>query len=91
MVDVLESVESLETGGISVFPNPAQTLVTIELKTPETFSLLLFDVKGKVVLEQTLSSKNNVLTLSELAAGNYIIQLQQAATGKVFSGKLMKK
>lgn len=84
-------IEELSEAGVRLFPNPAQQAVTIELKNQEIFRLRLFDAQGKMALEEMLSSKTNVLSLRELPSGNYLIELQQRAAGKTFSGKLLKE
>lgn len=84
-------IQSIAEAGISLFPNPAQHVVTIELKNQEVFRLRLFDAKGKMVMEQLLTAQSNTISLREISAGNYVVELQQAATGKTFSGKLLKE
>lgn len=84
-------IPALADAGIHIFPNPAQHVVTVELSNQETFHLRLFDAKGKMVKEQILSSQSNAVSLRELPSGNYVVELQQTATGKSYSGKLLKE
>jgi|GEM_PF-1389538 len=82
---------TIEEAGVRIFPNPAQHIVTIELSNQEAFRFRLFDAKGKMVKEEMLSSKTNAISMGELPSGNYVVELQQAATGKSYSGKLLKE
>ncbi len=82
---------SIAEAGINLFPNPAQNIVTIELKNAEPFRFRLFDAKGKMVMEEMLTSKINAISLRDLPSGNYLVELKQAATGKTFSAKLLKE
>lgn len=90
-VDMIGSIGSLAEAGIQIYPNPAYDVVTVELKTQEAFNFRLYDVAGKLVSTEMLSSKNTAISLRELPSGNYIIELQQTSTGNMFSGKLRKK
>ena len=66
-----------------VYPNPANDILNITLLNPG--KLVLFDVQGKVVLEQGLEI-NNRLDISEIPAGLYIYEIETIngmAIGKV--------
>ena len=67
--------------GINVYPNPCTSLVKIDLKTkPEQASgLQLQDVTGKVVYSVTSGETGQVLDLSGLPAGVYLLQVNTGA------------
>jgi hypothetical protein len=90
-VNLVNAISDLAEAGIRLFPNPAQNVITVELKNQEAFALKVFDAKGKLVMKGMLSSKSNVVFLRELPGGNYFVQLQRVTTGKVFAGKLQKQ
>jgi Leucine-rich repeat (LRR) protein len=58
----------------SIYPNPTSNNFTIELNTANKQTLQIFDVNGKVVLNQTLNGKTNV-DCSTLSEGVYNISL----------------
>ena len=59
-----------------VYPNPTSDFVTIELETENT-DLQIFDLNGKLVRQEMLSSSSqNTIDLSELKPGTYIITLK---------------
>lgn len=69
--------------GLNVFPNPTVETLTIQLDNSETLftELTIFDSYGKKVRSQKLNSNEVVnlqLNVSELARGNYFIQLSNS-------------
>lgn len=84
-------ISGFAEAGISISPNPAQDVITVKFMQSEAFRFTLFDSKGKMAMEQTLSSSGSVVSLRELPSGNYLMQMRQLSTGKVFSGKLLKE
>ena len=63
---------------ISIFPNPANDFVTIDIlnqNDDEDVEIRLFDTKGKLVYSRKVSSKNNKVTfdVSKLAEGVYTV------------------
>lgn len=80
---VLTSIESFEeiNSELSVYPNPSNGLININIDSPskEAMSLFIHDLQGKVVYENRLieSNKyNNTLNLNHLDKGIYFIQLR---------------
>jgi thiol-disulfide isomerase/thioredoxin len=88
LVDNL-SVSSEELNNkITVYPNPAKDVVTIELasKTNDGARLTITNIQGKVVYNESLNKLNNILStqvdISSFESGLYIITLD---TGKAIS------
>ncbi len=72
---------------ISVYPNPATDYVVFNLgETKNQFTLELFDIQGRVVMNQKV---NNCTTVSveKLQRGLYFYRIKDS--GKIFNGKLM--
>ncbi len=68
--------------GISVYPNPATDNIQVKLDFAKSYSnvtLRLLDQLGRVVNQRTLSQSVNqhteIIRVSELAAGNYMLQV----------------
>ncbi len=73
-----------------VYPNPASNQLTIsngQLANGEVVIVTVFDVLGKVQLEQKITA--NTFDISTLAAGIYMLQVQQGDT--VFYGRFVKE
>lgn len=63
----------------NVFPNPTTTgFVNITTKSNTAIEVLVFDIVGKQVISTTID--NNVLNLSNLNTGIYILKLDQNTT-----------
>ncbi|WP_397364132.1 T9SS type A sorting domain-containing protein [Olleya sp. R77988] len=73
------SNEDFASSTFSIFPNPTNTgYITIKTTSKEAINVSVFNVLGEQVVSQTL--KNNVLNLSDLASGVYILRLSQNET-----------
>jgi hypothetical protein len=78
------ATEEVDTGGgaVSVFPNPAQGVVTFSWQSlfnpPEGGRLILFDVSGKAVLQQQIlgGSTETSIDVSTLPNGMYLYKIQ---------------
>jgi hypothetical protein len=75
---------------IRLYPNPVTNgNFQIELSSAETNPLLqLYDVNGRKMLEQKLTTASTTFT-SALSAGIYFYQLKSATNGSVSMGKLV--
>jgi hypothetical protein len=70
------NVEELNTAGFAVFPNPASDVINVNLSTEmANASFTLIDASGRVVIEQPLSKKFNVIDIASLEKGIYVIQV----------------
>ncbi len=81
---------SQSSGEISVFPNPAHSLLNIE--TQENLERInISDVTGKIVLERpNLNGKNLTIPVQELSPGFYIITVF-SSVNKAISVKFVKE
>lgn len=68
------SVESNTINGLSVYPNPAQDIVTISTGINAEKNVVIFDITGKTVLDITTTSSINV---GKLTSGLYIMQITE--------------
>ena len=70
------SAKSIEGTGdqIILFPNPVESIVTIEGAANATMSI--FDINGKILDAITISNESEVIDLSALQAGLYYAQIQ---------------
>ncbi|OUS00038.1 hypothetical protein A9Q86_11380 [Flavobacteriales bacterium 33_180_T64] len=80
------SISEVNFTSFDMFPNPAKGKVTIEMNTSNfgNANLSLFDIQGKLILEQTISEGNSVdLDISELQSGLYFVKLNTATKSLV--------
>lgn len=72
---VLFNVDGNELTELSIYPNPANDFVSIELD--ESSDILVVDLQGKQVLRQVGQIGVNTLDLSTVCNGTYFIELEK--------------
>jgi len=70
----------------SVYPNPANDMITV--KSEGNFTFTLYDVTGKLILTKKCDTVENI-DVSKLAAGMYFYQVNSAALSYIKSDKLI--
>jgi len=71
------SLEDLApTFEVSVFPNPSSSVLNIKAVAFEQVSFVLYDVNGKLVAENMLTSELTSIEVSHLSTGNYTLVLK---------------
>ena len=70
------SNKNFETSEFSVYPNPVTNgFVNIKTTSNDAINVTVFDVLGKQVVKQTLTT--NRLNVSNLKAGMYLLNIEQ--------------
>ncbi|WP_300564446.1 choice-of-anchor D domain-containing protein [Flavobacterium sp.] len=72
--------------GLKIYPNPTANNVTIELNDSDKVSLQVYDITGKMLLNQLLSKTVNSVNIEEFQAGTYLFKVSSAkgsATSRV--------
>jgi hypothetical protein len=72
---VLFNVDGNELPKLSIYPNPANDFVSIELD--KSSDILVVDLQGKQVLRQVGQIGVNTLDLSTVSNGTYFIELEK--------------
>ena len=78
------------TDGISIYPNPADDMITVQLPQQHTGAVLtITDVTGKVVNTTTIGAgvEHTTIGLGRLASGSYMVRITSGAT--VYHDKLI--
>ncbi len=95
-VEIFVDVDTCATGvilylanQISIYPNPSQGNMTIDLPFNETFEFELIDITGKVISQEKEIKETYVINNNKIAKGTYIIKLKHA-TG-IISKKVVFK
>ncbi len=74
-VTIITALEDkLSEGGISVYPNPATTFLTIG-GTPGNITAEIIDLNGRLISRHALHEKTSMLRLDNLMSGLYILKL----------------
>ena len=73
------SVSDLNSKAVSLIPNPATELVTVQVNNSEILEIVLFDVHGRsITSEMKINAPNYVMDVSDLSSGLYFVTLKTA-------------
>lgn len=93
LISMVNISENNAQAGLRIFPNPASDQVNIDLSglTTEKVKLEIYDLSGRLLLQQEQMNSANTLKLSvqEFKKGLYLLQLRTAE--KVYSQQLIVK
>lgn len=80
-----------QTINANIFPNPASNEITIKIsgESNEPMQLQIFDIAGRVVLEQTITERESTLNIENIDRGSYIVAVRQEQ--KISYYKLIKQ
>ncbi|MGC9151499.1 MAG: C10 family peptidase [Microbacter sp.] len=68
------AITNVATQSLTIFPNPATTTLYIEGMENQPTQVFIFDISGKMVLNQQLSS--SFIDIGALAKGLYVLQIR---------------
>ena len=76
------AINDLEIPGIelSVYPNPTNSFLSIEVKADKQRDLLLslFDINGRLILQKKMSGNKQTINMQNYKPATYILQVMQA-------------
>lgn len=75
-VDDCSGLNELSEGGISIFPNPAHSSVTITAENLQMTTIKVFDAAGRLVDELPVKEQSVVLNIQSFAIGVYQLQIE---------------
>ena len=79
------SLQEENTSEIKLFPNPVDQILHIKLSNnSEDSNLTIYNILGKVVMEQKINNTVNSIDVSSLASGLYILSIQTRNASKTF-------
>ena len=74
-----------------IYPNPTSKLLFIELEKESNGDILMYDIKGKLVLQDKFQNqKIKQLDISTFRPGNYLLHINVANKNSVFKIKKFK-
>src|SRR6056297_3560678 len=88
-VSAPDGINELEKAGINLYPNPVGDKINIRSTSEQVSRVVVTDLSGRVCLQKTTNNQNEVLNLSKLNSGIYLIQLE-TEKGK-YTTKIVKK
>ena len=83
--EVVISNKELSRDHISVYPNPAETMIYFDFKEPVSGTMAVYNTLGKLVDEITLQQDFVELDISDLSAGIYVYRI--LSDGDIKSGR----
>ncbi|MBP6128029.1 T9SS type A sorting domain-containing protein [Flavobacterium sp.] len=82
------SSESFEETNIAIYPNPVQNIFTVPVK--ENTKYQLYTITGVLVIEGSVTTAENTISISELSSGCYVLKLQ-SESNKIETVKVIKE
>jgi hypothetical protein len=74
--------------GFKIYPNPATSILNLEVSELKAASAYIMDMNGRIVKTITCNNLTNTFDISDLAKGNYI--LRYAANDELFHQLIIK-
>lgn len=87
LVETRSAIATEQT--VSVYPNPATSILNVVLSTEMPATISLIDISGKIVDTIDTDSKRIRIDVSDLSSGLYVISVNQ--NGKHFSKRVLIK
>ena len=84
--------ENENENNLKIYPNPASSMISIEISRGENQNVKIYDLSGKLVTDYltTLSSSKIYIDINRLAMGTYVVELIDNETGQVLKSKFVK-
>lgn len=75
------SVKDIQQETFVVYPNPASEFLKLRVKSLELKAgvVEMFDISGKQILSSVVNSENDIINITEIPTGTYIVHLKDAA------------
>ena len=80
-------IEEYKKEVLSIFPNPSDDIINIEIENPDYATIEIYNVSGRLVLSKEINLKVEKIDLSGYAKGIYLLKVKQA--DRVYYGKVV--
>lgn len=74
---------------LKTYPNPATDIVNLEMSKEGNYTVYVFAMDGKMILNENLNSNKMMIDLSSYERGNYIIKVIDTETHESFDSKIV--
>ncbi len=88
-LDFITSVNDYNALELNIFPNPTSSFVKIEAEGTYRFNLTIYDAEGQEVMKIEALEANDILDVSELGKGVFLLILE-SETGEKVSQRLIR-
>ncbi len=86
----INAVQELFYEYVSVYPNPANNSININIDKPGTYRTEIYDLEGKKLLSKNIAGiSNNTMDISGLNQGLYLIKIYNEKY--IYTGKIVKQ
>lgn len=82
------SISEQEANRFSIYPNPANNFLKIDIEENTNATIEIIDALGRVFIQSEINEKENTINVSQLPSGVYILSLQ---SNGVFQKKIFIK
>jgi len=89
VLSVQTGINNIDNTGVNVYPNPIRNDLNIEFTDKSSRTIKVYDLLGKVLIEKISNSKNEIIDMSMLEDGIYIINIQTGES--IDSYKMIKE
>ena len=80
-------VLELENNGVSIFPNPAQNFLNINISNNNITKLTIYSIEGTIVAEEKVLNFTNKINIANLSNGLYFISASDSKNNVVSKSK----
>lgn len=80
------ATHTLAGAAFSIYPNPVSSVLSIDIKGVLDFRLRLFDINGKLVIEQ---KNQTALSMEQLHNGTYVLEIMDVQSGQRVMEKIL--
>lgn len=84
--DLITSVSDLGAYAVRIYPNPTENVLYVEIDAAASFKASLYDLSGRLVVEQINGNRINVSSLDE---GMYLLKLADTNSNKYLIRKIV--
>ena len=70
-------IEEYKKGVLSIFPNPSDDMINIEIENINDAAVKIYNVSGKLVFSKELYSKVDKIDISGFTKGIYVVKVIQ--------------
>jgi len=77
------STSEVEINNFKIYPNPTSDVLNIFGKTPIT-TIQVYDFLGKLAIDKSINRPSEILSLSGLSAGVYLIRVSSQTASQSF-------
>lgn len=75
ITDTTAGITQFNNATVKLYPNPTNGILNISAATAEPFTLKLYDLQGKVLLQQEVTTAETTINISALGSGVYMAEL----------------